>query len=149
MTSQIDGVLLNLQAELNSLHREGRTWRKIASALGVSTAQVHHIAHGRFDHASWETIRRLCENTSQGDPGALDFILPCPIHGEPHIVDCHGKSGTPVMLAAQEYIKMLKPIADQPGKTELRPRLPRDPQARIAKLQALLRQAEAELQEAA
>lgn len=142
-------MLLRLQASLNDLHREGKTWRKIAHELGVSSAQAHHVAHGRFDHASWETIRKLCEGTSQGDPGALDFILPCPIHGETHIVECHGKKGIPTMLAYDEYPTKLKPVYPQPGKADIRPRLPIDPALRIAKLQALLRQAEAELKDVA
>jgi len=97
--------LISVKTTINSLHDEGQTWRKIANAAGVSPALVHHIAHGRFEHASWDTVRRLSLHLSHIDPGPLEFVLTCPTCGGAHVLaDCHGADGAPVMLAPGDRI---------------------------------------------
>jgi hypothetical protein len=71
----IDAVLIAVKATLNSLHDEGQTWRQIAALVEVSPALVHQVAHGKFEHVSWETIRAMSSKLSNIDPGPITFTL--------------------------------------------------------------------------
>ena len=143
MTDQVDRVLLGVQATINSLHREGQTWRKIAKPAEVSPGLVHHIAHGRFEHASWETVRKLSLHLVGTDPGPLTFALSCPSCGGAHVLaDCHGAPVAAVVgLAPGETIK--RPGKARARRTYFRPCLALDLTERIPQLRALLAEAEA------
>ena len=143
MTTQVDWVLLGVKATINSLHDEGQTWRKIAETTGVSQGLIHHIAHGKFEHASWDTIRSLSLHLSQIDPGPLNFVLACPSCGGAHTVaDCHGAPVAAVVgLAPGETIK--RPGKARARRTYFRPCLALDLTERIPQLRALLAEAEA------
>jgi hypothetical protein len=146
VTTQVDWVLIGVKATINSLHDEGQTWRKIAKTAGVSSGMVHHIAHGRFEHASWDTIRRLSLHLIQRDPGALEFVLACPTCGGAHVLaDCHGTEIVAVVALApgEQVVSLGKPDPRPPC---IRPRLSPDPAVRLGQLARLTAQAQAELE---
>lgn len=131
---------------VNNLHTEGQTWRKIAATADVSPALVHHVAHGRFEHASWDTVRKLSLCLTGVDPGPLTFTLACPTCGNMHVVgDCLGKVGQPVLLAEGEQVVKRGGSPRKRRTAYLRPCLSLDPRTRIAQLNTLLEEAEQEL----
>ena len=145
VTIQVDWVLVSIKATINSLHDEGQTWRKIAATAEVSPGLVHHIARGRFEHASWETVRKLSLHLLQNDPGPLEYVLTCPTCGGAHVLaDCHGAEIVAIVaLTPGETVH--RPGKPRTRRRYLRPCLSRDPAERLEQLGRLWRETYMEL----
>jgi hypothetical protein len=110
--------------------RDG-TWRDVARWLGD-------------EHKAGACCRLLTDDDFRPSIALIATIEKQPLPGyryEAH--DCPA-CGSVILTAEHIATRIVRRASHQ---ADIRPRLPRDPALRIAKLQALLRQAEAELQE--
>jgi hypothetical protein len=118
-----------------------------AGLIGYKSARGLRWAAGEYHSDGWPGSYRLAAQLREMYDGIFTWIPPrkitlqvCPTCGGDH-----GMRQIPDCAAEHVATRIVRRASHQ---SDIRPRLPLDPALRIAKLSALLRQAEAELQEA-
>ena len=129
--------------------RKNGSLAALAESLQESPGVLSDILNQRHDHVSL-----TAENRVRGKLGLrllphLVAIMSCPSCGGAHVLaDCHGAPVAEVVaLAPGESVR--KPGKARARRRYLRPCLPVDPVARVARLRWLLGVAEAEARQAA
>ena len=127
--------------------KNGQTLRVLARELGhpyFSIATLSDVLRRRPGAVSLHTendLRLRLELPAIG----LTLTPVCPVHGEPHVADCHGAPVAAVItLAPGERVQ--RPGKPDPRPPCYRPRLAIDLVTRIAQLEALLQAARHELE---
>ena len=80
--------------------RYNGSWRELADELGIAHSVLHAIATDKWEHVSWDMIRRIGVSLGLPNPGQLRIVLPCPscgaVHGEG--LDCGGRPIAAVVI---------------------------------------------------
>jgi len=80
--------------------RYNGSWRELADELGIAHSVLHATATDKWEHVSWDMIRRIGVSLGLPNPGQLRIVLPCPscgaVHGEG--LDCHSQPVASVAL---------------------------------------------------
>ena len=113
---------------------------------------VYAIGTGRWSHVSWDTVRLVRQRIGFSDPGELRPVPVCPLHGEPHVTDCHGREVAAVVALApgervvQDVSRETLPVRQPRTRTRyLRPCLSIDPETRMGQLGRLWQETYMEL----
>lgn len=102
---------LDIKERLNRLYSDLGTWKKVAEEIGeLSPAYWQQVAVGKREI----TLRGVnALRRADGLPPLADLVevAPCPDCGMVHVIGrCHGKQGTPIILAPNELVRR-KPAA--------------------------------------
>ena len=135
----IPGQMLEFYAIVSGIE-DGGGWREVGAKVGVSGAYARLIALRERPMTPVIAARWL---------GKVDFMVTtirvpvCPLHGEPHVADCHGRAVAAVVaLAPGERVVQdvsRETFARQPRTRPryLRPCLSLDPAVRLRQLERL------------
>ncbi|MBT9173491.1 MAG: hypothetical protein DDT21_01892 [Syntrophomonadaceae bacterium] len=106
---------LSIIAEIAQYHNRVGSWAVVAKLMRKSPAYAMRVVRGDL-HLSEEAADAWIRNYRNQYAGKV-LIPICPTCGDAHVVgDCHGKDGHPVILAANEEVRLtsLHPARQRP-----------------------------------
>lgn len=135
-----------LRDGLAEIYAKTQSWRLTGIAIGASGAYARLLVLGK--RRPTQSVLDAWQMWVTRRPVEYAPVPVCPIHGEPHIADCHGAEVAAVVtLAPGDTVKRVgKQTAPRPAC--FRPRLALDLATRITQLEALLSAARKQMMEA-